>query len=210
MDTVLPQVQARKSQGPGLAGLLVSAVSAANTKIWKQNQECSDFRGTTVTAALIVGGAIWVANVGDSRTYLWRPGRGLIRLTQDHSVVARLVAEKVIAPEDIYTHPRRNEIYRSLGERATIEVDLVADWLRDGDILLLCSDGVWEMMRDPLIEEILSEGSSLTASQMTERFIAMALSGGGLDNIGLCVVQVHLHDVTGLSTMVGRDALFAS
>ena len=187
VDTVFPQVREGKLRGTAFGEVLKDGVEKANAAIY-QRQLSPDFMGTTMTAALVVGSAVFVANVGDSRTYLQRAG-GLRQLTRDHSVVARLVANGDIAPEQIYTHPRRNEIYRCLGATPTVEVDVFQEELQDGDVLLLCSDGLWEMLPDQggLIAGVLS--SRCPASWMAEKLVQLALAAGGLDNIGLVVVQ---------------------
>ncbi|HCI81749.1 MAG TPA: protein phosphatase, partial [Ktedonobacter sp.] len=148
--------------------------------------------GTTLTAALIVDTKTsvmaYVVNAGDSRTYLLGKGEPLLQITRDHSLVANLVAAGAIAPNDVYEHPERNKIYRSLGNSASIDIDWFTRELRSGDTLLLCSDGLWEMVRDPEIERILRQPDEPTA--LCNQLIQSALQGGGADNISAIVVRI--------------------
>ncbi len=169
---------------------LIEGVRSANQAVYQRNQEQRDNMGTTMTAALIIDTTAYVAHAGDSRCYLYRPSAGLSQITHDHSIVAALVDVNVIQPDDIYTHPMRNLIYRSLGEKATVEVDGSTAPLAAGDILLLCSDGLWEMVRDPQIAAILSE-SAPDPSRTAHTLIQAALAGGGEDNVSAVVVQVN-------------------
>lgn len=145
--------------------------------------------GTTVTCALIDGSEAVIANVGDSRTYLLRDGK-LQQVTEDHSYVARLVKEGQIKPEEIFDHPRRNVITRSLGHKTDIEVDTWSKQILPGDRLLLCSDGLWEMIQDSaFLEQQLrdSDDPSATVAALIEE----ANRQGGADNIGVVVVHIE-------------------
>jgi len=169
--------------------LLKEGVQAANRVVYQRNREQRTEMGTTMTAALIVDTTAYVAHVGDSRCYLYREPGGLSQITHDHSLVAALVTAGAIQPEEIYTHPRRNLIYRCLGEKASVEVDACAVPLATGDILLFCSDGLWEMVRDQQIAAILTSPMP-DPSQIAHALLQAALAGGGEDNVSVIVVQV--------------------
>ncbi|MBV9257406.1 MAG: serine/threonine-protein phosphatase [Ktedonobacteraceae bacterium] len=172
---------------------LKAAIQQANRAILRYGEQQTGARGlgSTVTVALIQNDQAYIANVGDSRTYLLR-GKQLTPVTRDHSLVARLVESKQIEPEDVYTHPQRNLIYRSLGAgHKNIEVDIFHETLHAGDSLLLCSDGLWEMVRQQDLLNVLSEQSS--PQKICDTLIDMANANGGEDNITAVVVHVNAH-----------------
>jgi serine/threonine protein phosphatase PrpC len=169
--------------------LLRAGVQEANRALYQRNQEQQSDMGTTMTATLVVDATAYVAHVGDSRCYLFRKPMGLSQISQDHSLVAALAAAGIIRPEDIYTHPRRNLIYRCLGEKSNAEVDTYAVPLAAGDILLLCSDGLWEMVRDQQIASLLASPRT-DPSHTAHALIQAALAGGGEDNVSAIVVKM--------------------
>lgn len=170
---------------------LKAAIRQANKAIVSYGEEQSSARGLgcTVTTAFVQDDMAYVANVGDSRTYLFRNG-DLTPLTKDHSLVARLVEAKQIEPEDIYTHPQRNLIYRSLGAgHKTVDPDVFHERLQTGDTLLLCSDGLWEMVHDSDLIRVLREQHD--PQKACDILIDMANANGGEDNITAVIVQMR-------------------
>lgn len=171
------------------AELLVEGVHRANLEVYQRNRQEKVNMGTTIAAALVVDTTAYVVNAGDSRVYLYRASSGLSQVTRDHSTVARLVENGLIQPEDVYTHPRRNEIYRSLGHHPSEDLDRFILALQPDDLLLLCSDGLWEMVRDAQIEQVIA--STLhQPTQISAALVQAALAGGGKDNISVIVVYV--------------------
>src|SRR6266487_932711 len=208
IDFMLPKLSKNmESSNPG--ELLANAVQHANQVVHQHNIEQRADMGTTVTAVLIVGTTAYVTNVGDSRTYLYREPDGLRKVTNDHSVVASLVEAGIIKPDDIYTHPKRNQIYRSLGEKSLVEVDSFIVSLKAGDKLLLCSDGLWDMVRDPEIQRLMSAPTP-DPSKTGQKLIQAALEGGGEDNVSVIVVSFSETEVNSSSqtSMKGVQLLY--
>ncbi len=201
IESVYASLSSQQMTPDALLTVLREGVQSANQQLYQRNQADRTTMGTTLTAALVRDATAYVVNVGDSRTYLSRKACGLTQITHDHSLVAALVEAGVIQPADIYTHAMRNQIYRCLGEKPTVEVDTFVVSLTDGDTLLLCSDGLWEMMRDPQIEAILADPAS-PPSQLADRLVQAALAGGGADNVSVIVVRVR--------KTTGNDALLIS
>lgn len=186
-----PEMAGQEVSLAEMQGIVREAVQAANQAVYKERIRLSSEMGTTVTLALLRDTRAVIANVGDSRTYLWGP-EGLRRLSVDHSVVESLVASGEIKREQIYTHPQRNLIYRSLGDRPSVEVDLFEQELAPGNRLILCSDGLWEMVRDEGLEEmLLSEADPQRACDV---LVDRANMAGGEDNITIIIVQVEGSD----------------
>jgi len=191
-ESVSGSLCSKQATSQTFLSVLKAGVQSANRVVYQRNREQRTEMGTTMTAALIVDTTAYAAHVGDSRCYLYREPGGLSQITHDHSLVAALVEAGVIQPEDIYTHPRRNLIYRCLGEKASVEVDACAVPLVAGDILLFCSDGLWEMVRDQQIAAILTTPMphpSMTAHALVQA----ALAGGGEDNVSVIVANVDKH-----------------
>jgi serine/threonine protein phosphatase PrpC len=191
INYLLPRINGlEEHQGDAYVNLLVQSIQEANYAVHHNNMDQHGDMGTTMTASLVVDGVAYVGNVGDSRTYLYRPGEGLRKVTTDHSVVASLVEAGIIKPDDIYTHPKRNQIYRSLGEKPVIEIDSFTVPLQADDKLLLCSDGLWDMVRDPKIESVVKR-PDMDPSITGEALIHAALEGGGEDNVSVIVVHMN-------------------
>jgi protein phosphatase len=143
--------------------------------------------GTTIAAAVVCRGELAAANVGDSRVYLCRGGM-LRQVTHDHSWVAELMAAGKLTAEEAKRHPMRNVVTRSLGGRADVEVESYPrDQLRHGDVVLVCSDGLWGMIPADQIREIVE---LLSAQAAADALVAAANEAGGHDNISAIVCRV--------------------
>jgi protein phosphatase len=143
--------------------------------------------GTTIAAAVICRGELAAANVGDSRVYICRGG-ALRQVTHDHSWVAELMAAGKITAEEAKRHPMRNVVTRSLGGRADVEVETYPrDELRPGDIVVVCSDGLWGMIPGEQIQDIVEP---LSAQAAADALVAAANDAGGHDNISAIVCRI--------------------
>ena len=192
MQAVLPDiVSSDRINDDFLVETLVEGVQWANKAVYESSQQSGVEMGTTITAALVFDGTAYIVNVGDSRTYVYREREGqLLQVTRDHSLVARLVETGAISHDEIYTHPDRNKVYRGLGDKGSVNVDWFTRPVYAGDSLLLCSDGLWEMVRDQEIQRIMMKyaGDPPLASAA---LVKAALEGGGADNISVIVVRIE-------------------
>jgi serine/threonine protein phosphatase PrpC len=161
---------------------------AANDAVFLARQKAGNDMGTTLTAIYIRDNRLFLAHVGDCRAYRWNAD-GLVQLTTDHSVVASMIASGRAAPQEIYTHPQRSVIYRCVGDKPTVEVDTGLLPLAPGERLVLCCDGLWEMIRDEGIADVMMQEADpqVACDVMVQR----ANLVGGDDNISVIVVQVE-------------------
>jgi serine/threonine protein phosphatase PrpC len=188
-SVVLPAVQGKRFAPETVEALLDSAVQLANRLVRQAATAHANDMGSTLTLALVIDGHAFVANVGDSRTYLWRGGL-LQQITEDHSAVYQLYRAGALSEEGIYTHPRRNEITRNMGFRTTVQADYFQVELLPGDLLLLCCDGLWEMLHNDGIADLflVSYGDP---QRICDELVKRANQAGGDDNISVIVVQVQ-------------------
>ena len=176
------QRMARENERPGIAALR-EAVACAHETILAHAQdhiECAGM-GTTLSVLWLGENYAYIAHVGDSRIYRLREG-SLTQITQDHSLVEELVRAGLITREQARTHPRRNIITRALGTHGENEPDLLVTDVQDGDVFLLCTDGLTGMVPDDEIERPLRDCGIEAAA---DRLLALALDAGGRDNVTL-------------------------
>ena len=142
--------------------------------------------GTTIVAATIVGHYAYVANVGDSRLYVI--GEKIQQITRDHSLVQEMVRMGELDPEQARKHPKKNIITRALGAEKTVDIDFFDLKLEPGDVVLMCSDGLSNMVEDSQLREIISD----TSTDLDEKgriLIREANRNGGKDNIAVVLAQ---------------------
>lgn len=167
------------------------AFAAANREVHLRRQTddpATREMGATAVSLVTDGARFIVAHVGDSRAYLWRRGRGLRRLTHDHSRVQTMMDAGLLTPEQAAVHPEQSVLERAIGHHETVQVD-VTDWitLKSGDMVLLCSDGLCGYVEDAQIAAILDSGDGPQA--LTDRLIDCALGTGGHDNVTVQLVR---------------------
>jgi protein phosphatase len=170
--------------------LLKKIFTQANKAVRDYAEKNIDKKGMGCTGELvcIYGDQYYLGHVGDSRTYIFSNGE-LRRIGKDHTLVNDQVREGLISEEEAKTHPMRHVIVRAVGAEENLALDIVSGKIRDGDIVLLCSDGLTDMVDDALIIEILKSTGAL--DEKVHKLIAMANSLGGRDNITVVLTQVN-------------------
>ena len=185
VETVVEDISASFEKNP--VKIMERAITRANTHLRERASE--DFSlsgmGTTMVAATCMGRFLQVANVGDSRLYVI--GDEIVQITEDHSLVEEMVRMGGIGREEARNHPDKNIITRAVGAKDDVEVDFF-DWeLQTGDMVLLCSDGLTNMVDDETICQILKGGGSLR--DRVEKLVQTANLNGGRDNISVIVIE---------------------
>ena len=170
------------------------AIESANTEIIAQAQKDEALRGmgTTMVVATIVGHYAYVANVGDSRLYV--AGEQIQQITRDHSLVQEMVRMGELNAEEARNHPDKNIITRALGAERTVDVDFFDLKLEPGNVVLMCSDGLSNMVEDERIGEIISD-TDIALQERGQTLISEANRNGGKDNIAIVLIEPFANEV---------------
>ena len=181
---------ALRGEGGSGEDTLVTLIQEANRRVYERAAEdaAKSGMGTTMTVALLEDSRVRIGHVGDSRAYLVRNGE-LSQLTDDHSLVGELVRSGKLAPEDADTHPQRSVITRVLGTDPDVDVDTITIETRSGDLFLLCSDGLYSMVGNDRILELV-ERNRRDLDAAARALVAAANKGGGDDNITVVAFEI--------------------
>ena len=165
-----------------------NSIWRANDEIYRKSIENEEYSGmgTTVTMAYETNGNIFIGHVGDSRAYLLRDNT-LYQITKDHSLVEELVKNGSITREEARFHPQKNIITRAVGTDKEVEIDLIVKEKSKGDILLLCTDGLTNMLNDEEIKELLIINDDM--QKACELLVQLSNEKGGLDNISVVAIK---------------------
>lgn len=193
VESILSEIE--RSDGESPAQILVDAIRYANGCVKKkaQEDEALSGMGTTVVAATCIGDCLEVANVGDSRLYVANE-KEIRQITQDHSFVEEMVRVGSLSREQARRHPDRNIITRAVGVEDDLKVDCFFVPLKKGDKILLCSDGLTNMLEDEEIQHILEEKTDV--EQRAHHLVEAANNCGGRDNIAVIVIEPFSDEVS--------------
>jgi len=177
-----------------LEEILREAAKEANSRIYETQREKPELAGmgSTLTALSFRNNRYYIVQVGDSRAYLLRDGQ-LEQLTRDHSLVWHLFESGILRKDELSSHPQKNLITRSIGPHPQIEVDIERGDAHIGDVYLLCSDGLTDVLSDDDIREILAE-TKKSPQEICDLLVNMANANGGPDNITAIVVRLEPDD----------------
>ena len=165
--------------------LVKSAIEYANLVVYEKSKESEQLEnmGTTIDICLIISNKVYIGHIGDSRVY--RKRRDFFRkLTTDHSYVQKLVSDGTITKEEAYNHPKKNMLIKALGCSSFVEPDVMVKGFLKDDILLMCSDGLTNMLKDDNIIEIINENPEKACNNLVDK----ANEQGGYDNITAIII----------------------
>ena len=169
--------------------LLRAACRTANTQVYQLSCDNTEYQGmgTTLVAALVLSHEIYFINVGDSRGYIWSDGT-LTQITSDHSLVQALVDRGDITQESARTHPKKNLITRALGIEESVKADVFCVERREGNKILLCSDGLSNVLPDDVLQSELAEAAD--PDLVARRLLALSVEQGAPDNVTVVLIQL--------------------
>lgn len=183
----------RNSKADNPITVIEEAVTKANLMLIQKSKESIDYEGmgTTLVVATIIGRSVYIANVGDSRLYLIN--NEIQQITRDHSLVEEMISLGEIDRKKARTHEKKNIITRAIGVDSEVVADFFEIDYSDGDIILMCSDGLSNMIDDDEIKLIVNQGTDL--SEITNKLIETANRNGGRDNISVVLVEPDYEEV---------------
>lgn len=175
-------------RGESIVDCLTIGSSYANARVYAAAQVCKEYEGmgTTLTAVYIDGDRFYTANIGDSRVYLFT-GTELLHVTEDHSYVGELVRAGKLTEEEARVHPRRNLITRAVGTSQHESADIFTTTWQEGDIIVMCSDGLYDGATDGEILSALKNIQDLDA--VCRELVYLAREGGSGDNISIVLIK---------------------
>ncbi|MBQ8327629.1 MAG: Stp1/IreP family PP2C-type Ser/Thr phosphatase [Lachnospiraceae bacterium] len=186
VDTIVESIQ--NSTGTDAKEVIRAAVDKANAEVHKKSFENDNLNGmgtTLVVATCTEDMELLVANVGDSRLYI--VGRDIEQITKDHSLVEEMIRRGGLSREDARNHPDKNVITRAIGVKETVEIDFFERKLNDEDTVLMCSDGLTNMVEDHEIKTILDGGRDIV--EKAQELVNAANENGGRDNITVILIE---------------------
>jgi protein phosphatase len=188
VDAIEDAVYTGLQQEPGKEGMrqmMLEAVRAANAEVYAKSQQEGQVMGTTAVLAVVRENTLYLAHVGDSRAYVYTGGV-LEQLTRDHSMVQEMVEQGLISPDEAQHHPEKNVITRALGVDESVEIDFLEHKAPENAILILCTDGLTNMVEPERLERLVAETDFY---DMAGVLVDEALAGGGADNITVLLMQ---------------------
>ncbi|MBP3421291.1 MAG: Stp1/IreP family PP2C-type Ser/Thr phosphatase [Lachnospiraceae bacterium] len=187
-ETVVGEIRNSFEKNPTI--IIQKAVQVANKKIREAAAKDENLlgMGTTLVVATIIGKYLQVANIGDSRLYIIGK-RGIRQITRDHSLVEEMIRLGGLAREDARLHPDKNIITRAIGAKDEVEADFFTEELEADDIILMCSDGLSNMLEDKEIEKIVKDNTLEELIQKGDALVRAANENGGKDNIAVVLIK---------------------
>lgn len=194
LHAIARELATTPKSSPQLLDCVSRSISHSNDMIYQAAEALEEHRGmgTTVVAAIAVGATLYAGHVGDSRIYLFR-NQQLKQVTRDHSLLQDLIDNGYYTEQEARAANVGHIVTRALGSKGTVEVDTVELSLQKKDVLLLCSDGLTDLVGDWHIEEMLRESRDADLEQAAQKLVDQANRNGGNDNISVILMQAETH-----------------